>query len=135
MRRMDFTDPQLIARLQAFEQAADSLGGEYENITANWGTFVRTADALAEMSPQATLINDWYNDADEGAAFPDGEAAHDAVWYEMWYAYCDFRALILTEHHRSWVAQANAIDKLWNSFGDVRSFFPSWDWEHGIWKS
>ncbi len=132
---MDFTDPQLIARFQAFEQATENLYGEYAAIAENWGAFVTAADALAEMSPQAVLINGWYNDADEGEAFPDGEVAHDAAWYEMWYAYCDFRAVILTEHHRSWVAQAHALDKLSNSFSDVKSWFPAWDGDYGVWKS
>lgn len=132
---MDFTDPQLVARFRAFEEAVENLKGEYTAIAENWGAFVTAANALAEMSPQAELIHGWYNDADEGEAFPDGEVTHDGAWFEMWYAYFDFHALVLAEHHRSWVAQAHGLDKLSNDIGDARSFFPSWDWERGVWKS
>lgn len=132
---MDFTDKTLIARLQAFSASVVALNGEYEAVAKNWPAFVKAAEALAEMSPQAALIHDWYHNADEGAAFPDGQATHDDAWYEMWYAYFDYREAVLTRHHPSWLAEAHALDKLSDSFSDVRSWFPSWDGDYGVWKS
>lgn len=131
---MDFTDPQLTARLQAFEKASESLNGEYGSIAENWAAFTAAGEALAEMSPQAALIHRWYYQDDEGAVFPDGVEEHDGAWYELWYRYLHFREAVLAARP-SWVGQAHALDDLANSFSDVRSWFPTWDWERGIWKS
>lgn len=131
---MDFADPQLIARVQAFEKATESLTGEYSNIAENWAAFTAAGEALAEMSPHAALIHNWYHQADEGTAFPDGEEAHDGAWLELWFAYFDFRASILSSAP-SWVTQAHAHEKLMDSLGDIRSWFPAWDINHGVWKS
>lgn len=130
---MDFTDPELITRFRAFETAAEALNGEYQAVADGWHRLVATATALSEYSPQAERIHDYYFDDSEGVAFPDGEAPYDDAWLELWYRYFDFSEGVLQDS--PWLTQANALNEFLNSFSDAKSFFPSWDWERGVWKS
>lgn len=130
---MDFNDPELVTSFRAFEEAAEALNGEYQAVANGWHRLVAAATALVEYSPQAERIHDYYFSTDEGIAFPDGEEQHDEAWLELWYRYFDFSEGVLQDS--PWLTQANSLNEFLNSFSDAKSFFPSWDWERGVWKS